>query len=131
MNKMFRIGIAAVLAGLVFVGCGTANIYNVQHNPVSIKSGTSSHDIYKAIQNAGASKGWMISKTSEGVAKGEINLRRHQAIVDVKYTDKDYSINYVSSLNLNSDGKVIHTNYNGWIQNLQKAINVQMSLLAD
>jgi len=131
MKKIFKFsGLIGVLL-LVLTGCGTANIYNVQNNPVTIKSGTSSNAIYKAIQKAGASKGWIITKKSEGVAKAKINLRTHQAIVEINYNNVGYSIKYVSSINLNSDGKVIHTNYNGWIQNLEKAINIQLSLLAD
>ena len=40
-----------------------------------------------------------------------------------------YSIDYKNSLNLKYDStkNTIHKNYNGWIQNLDNAIQVQLS----
>ena len=35
----------------------------------------------------------------------------------------------MDSSNLQYDGKTIHSNYNGWIQNLDKAIRTQLTLL--
>ena len=131
MKNFLKIsGLVGVLL-LVLTGCGKQPILNISENPISVKQGTSSDKIYKAIKTAGISKGWMVTKTSEGVAKAVLNIRTHQAIVRINYTDKDYSINYVSSINLKSDGKVIHSNYNGWIGYLRQAIDVQLSALAE
>jgi hypothetical protein len=49
------------------------------------------------------------------------------AVVDIKYNTKTYSIIYKSSQNLDYDGKNIHSNYNGWIQRLNQAIQSQLS----
>ena len=57
---------------------------------------------------------------------GTINLRTHSATVDIPFNAKQYSILYKDSSNLNYDGTSIHKNYNGWIQNLQKAIDIQL-----
>jgi hypothetical protein len=50
-------------------------------------------------------------------------------VVDIPYSAKSYSITYKSSSNLNYDGTTIHSNYNGWVQNLHKAINTQLNTL--
>ena len=131
MKKLFKLsGLITVLI-LVLAGCGIQPILNINQNPVEVKKGTSNDAIYKAIKTAGLSKGWVVTKTSNGVAKAVLNIREHQAIVRINYTDKDYSINYVSSVNLNSDGTTIHSNYNGWIGYLKQAIDVQLSSLAE
>ena len=52
-------------------------------------------------------------------------------MVDIKYDHKSYSIDYKDSTNLNHDAAKgqIHRNYNGWIQNLDKAIQAQLSAI--
>ena len=54
--------------------------------------------------------------------KAYFSLRDHRAVVTVIYDTKSYSIKYKDSSNLNYDGKSIHKNYNGWVENLDKAI---------
>jgi hypothetical protein len=51
------------------------------------------------------------------------------AVVDVNYTPQTYSITYKDSSNLGYDGQSIHKNYNGWVQNLDKAIRAQLGAL--
>ena len=60
-----------------------------------------------------------------GLVRGTLNLRTHQAVVDIPYDTQRFSIRYVSSSNLDYDGRVIHRNYNSWVQNLQNAIMAQ------
>ena len=117
----------------IFTGCGAASVYNIQNNSVEVKKSTSSDDVYKAIKKAGLSLGWIVSKVKDGEAKAVINLRTHQAIVRIDYTNTSYSINYVNSTNLkyNMEKNTIHNNYNGWIKNLERAINVQLSVYID
>jgi len=50
-------------------------------------------------------------------------------VVDVNYGVKFYSILYKDSTELGYDGQNIHPNYNGWIQNLDKGIRAQLSIL--
>ena len=51
------------------------------------------------------------------------------AKVDINYNTKTYSITYKDSSDLDYDGTKIHKNYNGWIQNLDNAIKVQLSAI--
>ena len=117
------------VAVLLLVGCRTADVYNVQSSPVTGTKAVSIADVEMAIKRAGAGLGWQIVPKAPGKAEGILVLRDHRAIVDITYDTRAYSIMYKDSSNLNYDGKTIHSNYNGWIQNLDKAIRTQLSLL--
>jgi hypothetical protein len=122
---------ALASAVLLFVsGCGTKPIYNVNSSPVATsKPNPTQDDVAKAILRAGAALGWQMKQTKPGHILGTLNLRTHVAVVDVDYTPTTYSIKYKDSTNLDYDGTNIHNNYNGWIQNLEKGIRTQLSLL--
>jgi hypothetical protein len=49
--------------------------------------------------------------------------------VDIAYTTTSYSINYKDSRGLDYDGSSIHSNYNGWVQRLDRAIARQLATL--
>ena len=123
----------AILGGvLLFVACTAAPIMNVQNAPVNIsKSNATLEDVSKAIIRAGVGLGWQMTPQKPGVMQGRLALREHVAVVDIKYNNKSYSIDYKDSTNLNYDGaqQKIHRNYNGWVQNLDKAIQAQLSAL--
>jgi len=123
MKKLLKLSIFVLLSSLLFVGCGVAPIYNVK---TKIDSPKSSATTYRAIKQAGTSLGWKITKIRPGVAQGKLYLRTHLAVVRIRYSAYSYSISYVKSKNLKYDPvkKVIHTNYNGWIQNLDRAIEM-------
>ncbi|MEN0074928.1 MAG: hypothetical protein AAGC69_11110 [Paracraurococcus sp.] len=77
------------------------------------------------IRRAGAELGWAMEPRGPGLMRGTLNLRTHQAVVDIPYDTRRFSIRYVSSSNLDYDGRVIHRNYNSWVQNLQNGIIVE------
>ncbi|MEA3498267.1 MAG: hypothetical protein U9R16_04325 [Campylobacterota bacterium] len=133
MKNLLKIsGLVGVLL-FVLTGCGAAAVYNVQNNQVTVKESASSNDVYTAIKRAGVSLGWIVTKVKDGEAKATINLRTHRAIVRIDYTKTSYSINYENSINLKYDAtkNTIHNNYNGWVQNLERAIDVQLSMFAE
>ena len=127
--KKVILGLMSLAFILGISGCGSAKVMNVPEQTISQKA--TSDDVYKAIQRAGAGLGWMIQKSDNSTATATLNLRSHQAIVLIKYSSTSYAIDYKSSIDLNYSEKdgTIHKNYNGWIQNLNKAIGVQLSLL--
>jgi len=65
-----------------------------------------------------------------GLMRAPLDIRSHQALVDIPFDARRFSIRYVSSSNLDYDGVVIHRNYNGWVQNLQNAIVEQSASAA-
>jgi len=122
---------AVIVSALILVaaGCrGAVPVYNVTEAPVAAsKPNPSLDDVGKAIQRAGATLGWQMKQTKPGHMLGTLNLRKHVAVVDVNYSAQSYSVNYKDSTELDYDGQNIHPNYNGWIQNLDKAIKAQLS----
>lgn len=112
---------------LLMVGCrGAVPIQNVESAPIATNKPASLEEIEKAIIRAGATLGWQMAPRGQGKVEGTLLLRKHRAVVDVNYDAKNYSIKYKDSSELDYDGAKIHPNYNGWIQNLDKAIRVQL-----
>ena len=126
MKKILKLSALLLITSFIATGCGTSPIYNVQHSKLDRQKSSSA--VYAAIKQGGQSLGWKITKVRPGVAEGKINLRTHLAVVRINYSSSAYSINYVRSQNLNYDAatKKIHSNYNGWIQNLEKAIDSRL-----
>lgn len=131
MNAIARnVAIALFTVTAVAACARLAPVYNVNDMPVMAnRPSLSADDVGKAIMRAGAGLGWQMQSVKPGLMVGTLQLREHTAVVDVKYNAKSYSINYKNSNNLNYDGQMIHKNYNGWVQNLDKAIKVQLSTL--
>lgn len=129
MKNIIKVSAIIALLGLVFIGCRSMAVYNVNNSPIMAK--VSKDKIFTAIKKAGYSKGWVITKIEEGLAEGKINLRTHEAIILIPYTSKSFSIKYKNSINLKYDKEkgTIHKNYNGWIQNLEKAINFELEYI--
>ena len=129
MKIFLKLGILSILEAVVFIGCGVASIYNVSQSPIEVK--ITEEKVYAAIKRAGYKKGWLVRQIKPGLAKATINLRSHQAVVEIPYTASTFSINYKSSLNLRHDSVkgTIHSNYNGWIQNLEQEINFELDSL--
>jgi len=124
------IGLGAIIVALVFMsGCRSSSVYNISNAPTNVSKNVGSEKVYKAIKTAGLGLGWMVKKSKPGVATAQLNVRKHMALVTIKYDSTSYSIDYKNSLNLKYDAtkNSIHSNYNGWIQNLDNAIQVQLS----
>lgn len=133
MKTVLKLLFVSILGLFILTGCRTATLYNVNDNQVDVKKGTSEDQVFKAIKTAGSQLGWMITKVKPGLAQGQINLRGNMATVEIPYNTKSYSINYKNSSGLNYDAskQTIHKNYNGWVQNLDNAIRIQLNNLAD
>ena len=116
---------------LILGGCKLAPVHNVENAAISATMKTLSADqISEAIVRAGSGLGWKMHPDVDAKEViGVLTLRKHMAKVRVNYTDEFYSIKYVDSQNLKYDGENIHNNYNGWIQNLDRAIQTQLNLL--
>ncbi len=131
MKKMLLVGIILVLS-IGFSGCGPAQVQNVPKQALATnQSKITNDDVFKSILRAGAGLGWIIKAVDENTAEGTLHLRDHTAVVTISYNTKDYSITYKTSTNLGYDAEnnTIHSNYNGWITNLNRAIQVQLSTL--
>ena len=128
---------AIVLTLIVaLTGC-MVPILNVKDGQVKTLSGKelTLDQVTKAIVLAGMGLKWEMNVVSPGHIIATLNLRGHQAVVDIPYSTSTYSIMYKSSMNLTpapvgkrvpqSPPDLIHSNYNGWIENLDNAIRTQ------
>ena len=127
--KQNYIVILATAVMLILAGCRASPIYNIEDAPIQVEGKYSANDVKKAIIRAGAGLGWTMKAKKPGLIVGTLFLRKHVAIIDVRYTKNAYSIYYKDSQNLNYDGTNIHKNYNGWVQNLNRQIQAQLSAL--
>ena len=123
------IKLAALALAVGLAGCTTAPILNVSEAPAISASGKplSRDQVRSAIVRAGGSLGWQMKDESQNMLVGTILLRNHTAVVEIPYSANNYSVKYRSSTNLYEGNGNIHKNYNGWIQNLTRGINAQLS----
>ncbi|MBL4648009.1 MAG: hypothetical protein JKY13_03525 [Gammaproteobacteria bacterium] len=124
LNKFYSILVVGLLA-FFLVSCRTSLIQNIHHNAVTQK--VSANQVKSAIIRAGQKLNWTMTNAKPGLIVATLNLRQHQAVVNITYTAKSYSILYKSSKNLDYDGTTIHKNYNGWIENLNHGIQKELS----
>lgn len=131
ISKGASIAVVLMLT-LTLAGCPLTPIHNVKDVPVKTLSGKelTLDQATRAIVLAGMGLKWEMDVASPGHIVGTLNLRSHQAVVDITYNAMVYSITYKSSKNLvTTDGngrEGIHPNYNGWIENLSNAIRTQL-----
>lgn len=130
----FKAGLAAAAAALALSACNTlAPIHVVADAPVTPSSGKAlqASQVRSAIITAGTSLGWRMVDAGPNRLQGTLALRTHSAVVEVPYAASTYSINFKSAENLGANGAdgMIHRNYNGWVQNLDRAIRTEISRL--
>lgn len=125
-RNVARIFFVLLIAGGL-AACRTAPVYNVE-NALFSKEAPSVQAAGDMIKAAGASLGWQMADDGPGHIVGRLPIRTHLAVIDITFDTTRYSIMYKDSNNLKYDGSQIHSNYNGWIQNLQNAITARSSV---
>ena len=112
---------------MILAGCRSAPIQNVVAAPVVTSKPPTMESVQNAIVLAGTGLGWRMEPKDTGTITGVLDLRTHRAVVEVTYDTKAYNIKYKDSSNLDYNGTSIHKNYNGWVENLDKAIRSQLA----
>jgi hypothetical protein len=131
-NNTLRLWALALATLVLAAACRISPLFNVRDSSVPVPSagrGLSLDQVTEAIVQAGVGLGWDMRVARPGQIVGTLNVRSHTAVVDIPYSTKSYSITYSSSQNLKYDeaAGTIHSNYNGWIQNLDNAIRGRLS----
>ena len=123
--KQFIKWFAAIAVEGALAGCArTARIDQVHS---SVSAGHTQEQVKNASLKAGVQRQWIMSEVGPGVIKGRQQTRNHVAEVRITYSATGYDIKYDSSLNLQASGGKIHKNYNRWVHNLDKDIQVNLS----
>ncbi|HBC5671574.1 hypothetical protein [Citrobacter koseri] len=116
---------AAIAVVGALAGCARTAPIDQVHSSVS--AGHTQEQVKNAILKAGVQRQWIMSEVGPGVIKGRQQTRNHVAEVRITYSATGYDIKYDSSLNLQASGGKIHKNYNRWVHNLDKDIQVNLS----
>lgn len=121
---------AVVIAAVVFLaGCAQRYepIYNVNNSPTA--PGLSAEQVANAITTAASLQNiqkWALATTRPGAMRGKVFWESYSADADILYSDKSYSIVFVSEVNLSGKDGTIHRNYNRAVQRLEQEINRQL-----
>lgn len=117
---------ALAVSALSLSACArTGPVRNVSDAPIAVSGELTQKDIRTAIIRAGSARGWRMDPQDDGHILAVLKVREHVAKVDIYYDQSSYDIVYRESQNLRYDpaNETIHSNYNGWIQNLELDIN--------
>lgn len=105
----------------------------VNPDPIAIPAKVSSTEVGKIIKKALVGRKWIVSEDKPGAIKATLLVREHKARIAIDWNAKDIRISYIDSENLNYEEKngkkLIHQNYNSWINNLVVDISGELTLL--
>jgi hypothetical protein len=123
--KPLKLILTGVFAAVLISGCaGTAPVKNINQNVVGSHTDA---QVRQAILSAGLNRSWMLNPTSDGVIDGKILLRGHSANIRITYNANSYQIKYLDSSNMDAKEGKIHPNYNRWVANLDKDIQIELA----
>lgn len=110
-------------------GCTSAPLYNpsIEYPAQNI------NNVEDALLKGLANRQWLPKKESPGLITATLNLRQHQATIQINYFTTGYSIKLINSKMLDYEkdatGKEsIHGNYNKWIEYLINDINTVLGI---
>lgn len=123
IKAVFTAVVAMVMAGCASFGGGSRGeeILRVEDCKVVLSGNRSMREVVVA---AAHGKMWMPEDRGPNTVRCTLDVRGHQAVVDVVFTESSFSIRYVSSENLNYDAASgrISPKYNQWVRNLRREI---------
>lgn len=125
MNTLVKWFAAVAVVGTL-AGCvsRTAPIETVQS---TVAAGHTEAQVRNAILKAGLNRQWIMNDAGPGVIKGRQQVRDHTANILIQYSANSYIIKYDGSTNLLAGEGKIHKNYNRWVHNLDKDIQISLS----
>lgn len=128
-NRFFIICLLPVL--LLLAGWREAPLVNP--DPIAIPPKATSADVTRIVKKALVGRKWIVSEDKPGAIKATLLLRDHKARIAIDWDTKTIRISYLDSENLNyvekNGKKLIHQNYNSWINNLVVDISGELTLL--
>lgn len=132
--RLLRALLALVAMLVPALVLASAPILNLKDVPVPVKPDGGAYtldDVQHSIIAGCGYKGWTPLIVGPNKIKATINVRgKHYAEVAITYTARSYSIDYVTSNNLDYDAETrkIHRNYNKWVTLLSEAIQRQFAM---
>lgn len=118
------LSLALLVGSLLIAGCSSTPVQNIPRTVVTTTKTV--EQVEEAIIGAAKARGWSVTDKKPGEIQLTIHARQHSATVAVAYDKEGYSINYVSSENLNYSSGSIHKKYNRWVRTLDKDIRQRL-----
>lgn len=122
-----------ILAMPLWAGADSIALRNFDHHIVAVtaNSNFTSTDMRAALIRGGAAHDWVFRDIEPGLIEATLNVRKHQLVMHISYTPNDYSLKYVSSVELLDKRKPnrIHEAYLRWCNNLIQATDKQASAI--
>ncbi|MGI9435447.1 MAG: hypothetical protein ACR2Q4_11565 [Geminicoccaceae bacterium] len=122
---------ASLMIVLAIAACNSTPVYNVERSAFTAPEALSNKQAVEAILSAGDKLGWNMAEIRPGHIRGDLQVSKHSATVDIKYDGRGYSIVHVNSNNLKYDSEKgsIHKTYNSWIENLERQIKAESGIV--
>ncbi|SCA56660.1 conserved hypothetical protein [Candidatus Terasakiella magnetica] len=127
-NFIKRSGLV-VVACLILSGCfgRVQPVYSVFSHPVpSSAEFMSLREISEVIELSAMNRKWLVEEQYPGLLKLTFRKKTHVAVIEVTFDQSSYSIKYLNSVDLLYNGSRIHRNYNRWVANLEKDIEMNL-----
>ena len=123
-NKMKKTLLCLVTIGLIFTGCYT----RIKTYDYDIRETATREQVKNAILVACEDRGWIAKEKDNSTISAKLLKKgTYEVYIDIIYTETNYKIEYVDSVNLRArDKKWIHPSYAKWINFLQKSINAEL-----
>ncbi|WP_435928198.1 hypothetical protein [Dryocola sp. BD613] len=127
----FKQMIAAAVCIAALAGCSALERTEPVRTPQTIiTQHVTTDQVKEAIINAGQGRDWIMSAAGPGVINATQNVRKHSVTIRINYSEREYSIHYVNSVNLLASDGEIHRAYNHWVNNLDKDIQKRLAVIA-
>lgn len=120
---MRSLKLASVFLVVAVLSACAAGVQNVSKEPFPANADKLSlAEIEETIVEAATSREWIVQREGQGHLTATYAPRTHSATVAIYFDQKQFSIVYADSTNLQYNGKTIHRNYNRWVNTLKQDI---------
>ena len=128
---MLRKLILISLLSVFVAGCTSHPVLNLESERIPVAPTGQPYtvkQVEKAIISGTQRRGWSPQIVAPGHIEASISVRSHRATVNIYYNEKNYSILYKDSYNLDYRNGSIHRNYNNWIVKLSRTIQNELGV---
>ncbi len=131
MRKLSIIMLMLLVTTFALMGCKKNPPINNPLVGINTSKALTQDEVRLAIITACPRTHWVAKDIKPGEIEATVHVRSHTAVVTISYNAKEYHIKYKSSTNLHAKDGTIHKNYNGWIDNLRRNIDVELAHIAN
>lgn len=128
-----RLSIVVTFSILLFIAACSSPIHKVESESYGWgpQKGITLAQVRATVEKAALAQGWLLSKEQSGsfTATKTWGDGKHNAVVDVIYSLKNFTIRYNNSRLLGYNGSTIHKNYNLMVTRLEEKIKTDVSKL--